>query len=419
MQQILASEFSDIQLAALLGALAARGETPAEIAGFVDAMRSAATPLPLTTPNASAHRHLRHRRRRSAAPSTSPPPPPSSPPRPRATGRQARQPRRHLRCGSADVLEALGIPVDLAPDEAAAAPPHPSLRLPPRARAASRHEGGHARSPRPRRPHRLQSPRPTRQSRWSPRSGHGRLTPPSRPARRRSHVAARNPPRLRSPRQHRSIRRQPWCIRRALHLRPQPDRRGPHPTRPRSKITLSTVTPEQFGLTRAPVAALPAETPPPTPPSSAASSPANTAPPRYRPAQRRRGARHRRPRTGHHRRHSTRRPHHRPGQSHGTPRSPRDVLTRVKFLGVSLNSRLIQAYIPAAAGRHSHPTHCHHRARTSRLSASSATRHRARHRRPFPQHLRHCRRRPANHHRRQHHPLHLSSARRPARTPSP
>ena len=47
MQQILASEFSDIQLAALLGALAARGETAAEIAGFVDVMRSAVTPLPL------------------------------------------------------------------------------------------------------------------------------------------------------------------------------------------------------------------------------------------------------------------------------------------------------------------------------------------------------------------------------------
>jgi anthranilate phosphoribosyltransferase len=47
MQQILAGQLSDIEIAALLGALAARGETPAEIAGFVDTMRAAATPFPL------------------------------------------------------------------------------------------------------------------------------------------------------------------------------------------------------------------------------------------------------------------------------------------------------------------------------------------------------------------------------------
>jgi len=36
-----------IQLAGLLTALATRGEAPTEIAGFVDAMRAAATPVPL------------------------------------------------------------------------------------------------------------------------------------------------------------------------------------------------------------------------------------------------------------------------------------------------------------------------------------------------------------------------------------
>ena len=45
---ILAGDASDIELAALLGALAARGETAEELAGFVDAMRAAATPLPLS-----------------------------------------------------------------------------------------------------------------------------------------------------------------------------------------------------------------------------------------------------------------------------------------------------------------------------------------------------------------------------------
>jgi anthranilate phosphoribosyltransferase len=47
MHQILSSQLSDIEIAALLGALAARGETAAEIAGFVDAMRAAATHLSL------------------------------------------------------------------------------------------------------------------------------------------------------------------------------------------------------------------------------------------------------------------------------------------------------------------------------------------------------------------------------------
>ena len=36
------------EIAALLGAIATRGPTPGEIAGFVDTMRIAATPIPLT-----------------------------------------------------------------------------------------------------------------------------------------------------------------------------------------------------------------------------------------------------------------------------------------------------------------------------------------------------------------------------------
>ncbi len=43
MQQILAGELNEIQLAALLGALSARGETATELAGFVDVMRSVVT----------------------------------------------------------------------------------------------------------------------------------------------------------------------------------------------------------------------------------------------------------------------------------------------------------------------------------------------------------------------------------------
>ena len=47
MHLVLREQASEIEIAAMLGALAARGETAAEIAGFVDAMRAAATPIPL------------------------------------------------------------------------------------------------------------------------------------------------------------------------------------------------------------------------------------------------------------------------------------------------------------------------------------------------------------------------------------
>src|SRR5215469_7725339 len=47
MQQILDGNLTDVEIAALVGALAARGETPAELAGFVDIMRAAVTPIPL------------------------------------------------------------------------------------------------------------------------------------------------------------------------------------------------------------------------------------------------------------------------------------------------------------------------------------------------------------------------------------
>jgi anthranilate phosphoribosyltransferase len=38
---------SEIRVSALLGALAARGETEDELAGFVDALRARSTPIPL------------------------------------------------------------------------------------------------------------------------------------------------------------------------------------------------------------------------------------------------------------------------------------------------------------------------------------------------------------------------------------
>ena len=135
MQTIFSGASSEIELAALFGALGSRAEHPAELAGFVDAMRSAATILPLTeseretlvdtcgtggdlsgTFNISTAAALV-----AAA----------------AGATVAKHGNRAVtsKCGSGDVLEALGIPVDLTPEQAAE-----SLR---RHRFAFLHAPGH------------------------------------------------------------------------------------------------------------------------------------------------------------------------------------------------------------------------------------------------------------------------------------
>jgi anthranilate phosphoribosyltransferase len=121
MQQILAGELSDIEIAALVGALAARGETPEEVAGFVDVMRGAVTRVPLsadeqallvdtcgTGGDASKTFNISTASALVAA---------------AAGAFIAKHGNRAItsQCGSADVLEALGIPVDLAPEDASTA----------------------------------------------------------------------------------------------------------------------------------------------------------------------------------------------------------------------------------------------------------------------------------------------------------
>jgi anthranilate phosphoribosyltransferase len=121
MQGILAAELSDLQLAALLGALAARGETAAEIAGFVDVMRVAATPIPLddaersklvdtcgTGGDLSGTFNISTAAALVAA---------------AAGATVAKHGNRAVtsQCGSGDVLEALGIPIGLSPVEGAEA----------------------------------------------------------------------------------------------------------------------------------------------------------------------------------------------------------------------------------------------------------------------------------------------------------
>ena len=119
MRQILAGEASDVEIAALLGALAGRGETAAEIAGFAQAMRDAATMLPLTAAeqaelvdtcgtggDSSGSFNISTAAALVAA---------------AAGAKVATHGNRAItsKCGSADVLEAMGIPTALAPEAAA------------------------------------------------------------------------------------------------------------------------------------------------------------------------------------------------------------------------------------------------------------------------------------------------------------
>jgi anthranilate phosphoribosyltransferase len=113
MESILSGHASDIELAALLGALAARGETSAEIAGFASALRQASNSLPLndiersqlvdtcgTGGDASNSFNISTAAALVAA---------------AAGASVAKHGNRAVTslCGSADVLEALGIPIHL------------------------------------------------------------------------------------------------------------------------------------------------------------------------------------------------------------------------------------------------------------------------------------------------------------------
>jgi anthranilate phosphoribosyltransferase len=120
LQTILRGQATELELAALLGSLATRGPAPTEIAGFVDTMRIAATSIPLseaerstltdtcgTGADSSGTFNISTAAALVAA----------------ATGATvAKHGNRAVtsQCGSADVLEALGIPVGLSPAEGAA-----------------------------------------------------------------------------------------------------------------------------------------------------------------------------------------------------------------------------------------------------------------------------------------------------------
>jgi len=119
LRQILSGEVPEVETAALLAVLATRGEQASELAGFVDVMREQCVPVPLTneergelvdcvgtggggplTFNISSGAALV-----AAA----------------AGAKVAKHGNRAVtsRCGAADVLEALGVPIDLSPELAA------------------------------------------------------------------------------------------------------------------------------------------------------------------------------------------------------------------------------------------------------------------------------------------------------------
>ena len=116
LRQILSGEVPDVETAALLTVLATRGEQASELAGFVDVMREQSVPVPFTederaelvdcvgtggggpmTFNISCGAALV-----AAA----------------AGAKVAKHGNRAVtsRCGAADVLEALGVPIDLTPE---------------------------------------------------------------------------------------------------------------------------------------------------------------------------------------------------------------------------------------------------------------------------------------------------------------
>src|SRR6202167_2080586 len=132
MAEVLAGDCTDAQIAALLMALRMNGETVEEIVGFAEAIRSAATPLPIASPGAlDLSGTGRDALSESSLVDTS------------GTGgdasgtfnistatafvtagagvRVAKHGNRSIssKCGSADVMEALGVNIQLTPERAA------------------------------------------------------------------------------------------------------------------------------------------------------------------------------------------------------------------------------------------------------------------------------------------------------------
>jgi anthranilate phosphoribosyltransferase len=119
LEEILADDVPGVETAALLTVMATRGEQAPELAGFVDVMRARVTPVPLTDEERGAlvdvvgtggGGPLTFNISSGAALVAA-----------AAGARVAKHGNRAVtsRCGAADVLEALGVPIDLKPEQAA------------------------------------------------------------------------------------------------------------------------------------------------------------------------------------------------------------------------------------------------------------------------------------------------------------
>ena len=174
LEEILSGAVPEVETAALLTVLATRGEQAPELAGFVDVMRAARHSAAATdaerdelvdvvgtggggplTFNISCGAALV-----AAA----------------AGAKVAKHGNRAVTslCGAADVLEALGVPIDAGPGAGRRVPARDGLRLPLRAALSPGHEGRGAAAPRAGLPHHLQSLRPADQSRRRAHAGHRR-----------------------------------------------------------------------------------------------------------------------------------------------------------------------------------------------------------------------------------------------------
>jgi anthranilate phosphoribosyltransferase len=128
LEEILAGA-PEVETAALLAVLATRGEQAPELAGFVDGLRARVIPVPLTDEERDAlvdvvgtggGGPLTFNISSGAALVAA-----------AAGAKVAKHGNRAVtsRCGAADVLEALGVPIDLSPEMAAAPLYHPAMKV--------------------------------------------------------------------------------------------------------------------------------------------------------------------------------------------------------------------------------------------------------------------------------------------------
>lgn len=119
-EEILAGSAAEVEIAALVAVMATRGEQVPELAGFVDAMRAHAVPMPLSA--AEREELVDVVGTGGGGPPTFNISSGAALVAAAAGAKVAKHGNRAVtsRCGSADVLEALGVPVSLGPEQAVA-----------------------------------------------------------------------------------------------------------------------------------------------------------------------------------------------------------------------------------------------------------------------------------------------------------